>query len=125
MSGVNKVFLIGHLGKDPETRTGQSGAKVVTFSLATSEAWNDRASGERKEAVEWHRIVVFNDALANLAEKYLKKGSQCHVEGKLVTRKWTDQGGNEKFVTEVVVPKFGGAITLLDRAKSAPDEDAF
>ncbi len=111
---VNKVILVGNLGKDPEVRSGQDGSKIVNFSLATSETWNDRASGERKERTEWHRIVVFNDRIADVVEKYVRKGSKVYIEGSLQTRKWTDQGGQEKYSTEVVIGKFKGELTMLD-----------
>jgi single-strand DNA-binding protein len=110
---VNKVILVGNLGKDPEVRTSQDGTKIVNFTLATSETWNDRASGERKERTEWHRVVIFNENLAGIAEKYLRKGSKVYVEGALQTRKWTDQSGQEKYTTEVVISRFRGDITLL------------
>jgi single-strand DNA-binding protein len=110
---VNKVILVGNLGKDPEVRTSQDGTKIVNFTLATSETWNDRASGERKERTEWHRVVIFNENLAGIAEKYLRKGSKVYVEGALQTRKWTDPAGQEKYTTEVVISRFRGDITLL------------
>jgi single-strand DNA-binding protein len=110
---VNKVILVGNLGKDPEVRTSQDGTKIVNFTLATSETWNDRASGERKERTEWHRVVIFNENLAGVAEKYLRKGNKVYVEGALQTRKWTDQSGQEKYTTEVVISRFRGDITLL------------
>jgi single-strand DNA-binding protein len=110
---VNKVILVGNLGRDPEVRTTQDGNKIVQLNIATSETWNDRASGERKERTEWHRVVIFNENLANVAEKYLRKGRQVYVEGQLQTRKWTDQSGQEKFTTEVVLSRFRGELTLL------------
>ncbi len=110
---VNKVILVGNLGKDPEVRTSQDGNKIVNFSIATSESWKDRASGERREKTEWHRVVVFNPNLADIAERYLKKGSSVYVEGALQTRKWTDQSGMEKYTTEVVIGRFKGELTLL------------
>ncbi len=113
-ASVNKVILVGNLGKDPEIRTLPSGEKVVNFSLATSETWNDRASGERKERTEWHRIVVFNERIADVVEKYVKKGAKVYIEGALQTRKWTDQSGQEKFSTEIVIGKFKGELTMLD-----------
>ena len=120
MSGsVNKVILVGNLGKDPEVRTSQAGTKIVSFTLATSESWNDRASGERRERTEWHRVVVFNDRLAEVAERFLRKGRKVYLEGSLQTRKWTDQGGQERYTTEVVLAAFRGELTLLD---SRPDE---
>ena len=111
---VNKVILVGNVGKDPEVRSGQDGSKIVNFSLATSETWNDRASGERKERTEWHRVVVFNDRIGDVVEKYVRKGSKVYVEGSLQTRKWTDQSGAEKYTTEVVIQRFRGELTLLD-----------
>ncbi len=110
---VNKVILIGNLGRDPEVRTMQNGNKVANLNLATSESWRDKASGERKEKTEWHRVVIFGN-LAEIAEKYLKKGSKVYVSGSLQTRKWTDQGGAEKYTTEVVLQGFGGELTMLD-----------
>ncbi|MDA8051226.1 MAG: single-stranded DNA-binding protein [Rhodospirillales bacterium] len=111
---VNKVILVGNLGRDPEVRTTQEGQKIVQLSLATSESWNDRASGERKERTEWHRVVIFNDRLADVAERFLRKGRKVYVEGALQTRKWTDQSGQEKYTTEVVISRFRGDLTLLD-----------
>ena len=110
---VNKVILVGNLGKDPEIRTLNSGDRVANLSLATSETWRDRASGERKERTEWHRVVIFNDNLVKVAEQYLKKGSTVYIEGALQTRKWTDQQGVEKYSTEVVLQKFRGELTML------------
>src|SRR5277367_4507312 len=114
---VNKVILVGNLGKDPEVRNTQAGSKIVNFTLATSESWNDRASGERKERTEWHRVVIFNERLADVAEKYLRKGRKVYVEGALETRKYTDQSGQEKYTTEVVLKNFRGELTLLDSAR--------
>ena len=111
---VNKVILIGNLGKDPEVRTSQDGTKIVNFTLATSETWTDRASGERKERTEWHRVVVFNDRIGEVVEKYVRKGSKVYVEGALQTRKWTDQSGQERYTTEVVIGRFNGQLTMLD-----------
>lgn len=110
---VNKVILVGNLGKDPEVRTSQQGDKIVNMSIATSETWKDRASGERKEKTEWHRVVIFNPHLAEVAERYLKKGSSIYAEGSLQTRKYTDQQGVERYSTEVVIGKFKGELTLL------------
>jgi single-strand DNA-binding protein len=110
---VNKVILVGNLGKDPEIRTLNSGDRVANLSLATSETWRDRASGERKERTEWHRVVIFNDNLVKVAEQYLKKGSTVYIEGALQTRKWADQQGVEKYSTEVVLQKFRGELTML------------
>ena len=111
---VNKVILVGNLGKDPEVRRMTSGEPVVNLSIATSESWRDKASGERKEKTEWHRVVIFNKNLAEVAEKYLKKGSKVYVEGQLQTRKWTDKDGAEKYSTEVVLQNFRGELTMLD-----------
>ena len=111
---VNKVILVGNLGKDPEVRRMTSGDPVVNLSLATSESWKDKASGERKEKTEWHRVVIFNKNLAEVAEKYLRKGSKVYVEGQLQTRKWTDKEGQERYSTEVVLSQFRGELTLLD-----------
>src|ERR1700722_20083313 len=111
---VNKVILVGNPGRDPEVRNTQDGSKIVNLALATSETWNDRQSGERKEKTEWHRAVIFNDLVADVAEKYLKKGAKIYVEGSLQTRKWADQGGQERYSTEVVIGRFNGALTMLD-----------
>ena len=111
---VNKVILIGNLGKDPEVRRMTSGDPVVNLSIATSESWRDKASGERKEKTEWHRVVIFNKNLAEVAEKYLRKGSKVYVEGSLQTRKWTDKDGQEKYSTEIVLQNFRGELTMLD-----------
>ena len=111
---VNKVILVGNLGKDPEVRSTQDGSKIVNLTLATSETWNDRASGERKERTEWHRVVIFNDRIADVAERFLKKGAKIYVEGALQTRKWTDQQGQERYTTEVVIGRFNGQLTMLD-----------
>ena len=110
---VNKVILVGNLGKDPEIRTLNSGERVANLSLATSETWRDKSSGERKEKTEWHRVVIFNDNIIKVAENYLKKGSTVYIEGTLATRKWTDAQGVEKYSTEVVVNKFKGELTML------------
>src|SRR5271156_4033576 len=114
MAGVNKVILVGNLGKDPESRRMTSGELMVNLSVATSESWRDKASGERKEKTEWHRVVIFNKNLADVAEKYLRKGSKVYVEGQLQTRKWTDKDGAEKYSTEVVLQNFRGELTMLD-----------
>ena len=113
---VNKVILVGNLGKDPEIRTLQSGTKVANLSIATSENWNDRQTGERKERTEWHRVVIFNDRLADVAERFLRKGRKVYLEGALETRKYTDQSGQEKYTTEVVLRNFRGELVLLDSA---------
>ncbi|WP_339870908.1 single-stranded DNA-binding protein [uncultured Brevundimonas sp.] len=110
---VNKVILIGNLGKDPEIRSLTSGERVCNLSLATSEQWRDKSSGERKEKTEWHRVVIFNDNIIKVAENYLKKGSTVYIEGAIQTRKWTDQSGVEKYSTEIVVGKFKGELTML------------
>lgn len=111
---VNKVILIGNLGRDPEVRSMNNGGKVVNLSLATSETWRDKNSGERQEKTEWHRVVIFNEKLGEVAEKYLKKGAKVYVEGALQTRKWTDKDGAEKYSTEVVLQRFRGELTMLD-----------
>lgn len=111
---VNKVILVGNLGRDPEVRTTQDGLKIVNLSLATSDTWRDKSSGERKERTEWHRVVIFNERLAEVAEKYLRKGSKIYVEGALQTRKWTDQNGQDRYSTEVVLQRFRGELTMLD-----------
>ena len=113
---VNKVILVGNLGRDPEARQMQDGNSVVNLSLATSESWRDKNTGERREKTEWHRVVVFNERLADVAQKYLRKGSKLYIEGQLQTRKWTDQSGVEKYSTEVVLQRFRGELQMLDRA---------
>lgn len=122
---VNKVILVGNLGRDPEVRNTQTGGKIVNLALATSETWNDRASGERKERTEWHRVVVFNERLGDFAEKYLRKGSKIYVEGALQTRKWTDQGGQERYTTEVVLQTFRGELVSLDSRSGGGDPGGF
>ena len=111
---VNKVILVGNLGRDPEVRAMQDGRSMVNMSVATSDTWRDRQSGERKERTEWHRVVIFNEKLAEVAQKFVRKGSKVYIEGQLTTRKWTDQSGQERYTTEVVIPRFGGALTMLD-----------
>ncbi|MDP6591147.1 MAG: single-stranded DNA-binding protein [Alphaproteobacteria bacterium] len=113
---VNKVILVGNLGRDPEARQMQDGNMVVNLSLATSESWRDKNTGERREKTEWHRVVIFNDRLTDVAQKYLRKGSKVYIEGQLQTRKWTDQSGVEKYSTEVVLQRFRGELQMLDRA---------
>jgi single-strand DNA-binding protein len=113
---VNKVILIGNLGKDPEVRRMQDGRPIVNLSVATSDTWRDKATGERKERTEWHRVVIFNEASAKFAEQYLKKGSKVYLEGSLQTRKWQDQSGQDKYTTEVVLQGFNSQLTSLDRA---------
>ncbi len=114
---VNKVILIGNLGRDPEIRSTQDGTRIANFSVATSESWRDRNSGERKERTEWHRVVIFNDRLVEIVEKYLKKGSKVYLEGALQTRKWSDNNGQERYTTEVVLQKFRGELTMLDGSR--------
>ena len=132
-SSVNKVILVGNLGRDPEVRSAQDGSKIVSFSLATSESWKDKNTGERKDKVEWHRVVVFNPNLAEVCEKYLRKGSKVYLEGQLQTRKWQDQSGADRYTTEVVLSRFKGELTMLDSrgdsegiamSASGPEENA-
>ena len=111
---VNKVILVGNLGRDPEIRSMQSGEEIAQLSIATSETWRDKASGERKERTEWHRVVIFNENLVKVAKQFLKKGSKVYIEGSLQTRKWTDKDGAEKYTTEVVLQRFRGELTMLD-----------
>lgn len=111
---LNKATIIGHLGSDPEVRSLTSGAKVVNFSVATSETWRDKASGEKKERTEWHRVVIWSEGLAKVAETYLKKGSKVYLEGQLQTRKWQDQSGADKYTTEIVLNGFGASLIMLD-----------
>ena len=111
---VNKVILVGNLGREPEVRTMQDGSPVVNLSIATSEQWRDKATGERREKTEWHRVVIFNDSLAKVAQQYLHKGSKVYIEGQLQTRKWTDQSGVEKYSTEIVLQRYRGELTMLD-----------
>lgn len=121
-ASVNKVILIGNLGKDPEIRSFQNGGRVCNLSLATSESWKDKASGERKERTEWHRVAIFNDRLVEVAEKYLKKGAKIYLEGQIETRKYTDQAGVEKYATEVVLRQFRGELTMLDGRNTGSHE---
>ena len=117
---VNKVILVGNLGRDPEVRNTQNGDPIVHLSLATSESWKDRNSGERRERTEWHRVVIFNENLGRIAQQYLNKGSKVYIEGQLQTRKWQDQSGQDKYSTEVVLQRFRGELTMLDsRADSS------
>ena len=126
MSGsVNKVILVGNLGRDPEVRRLNSGDQVVNFTLATSENWRDKTTGERKEKTEWHRVVVFNEQIGKIVEQYCKKGSKVYVEGQLQTRKWTDQSGAEKYTTEIVLQRFRGELTLLDSRASGGSGESF
>jgi single-strand DNA-binding protein len=114
---VNKVILVGSLGRDPEVRTFSSGDRVVSFSIATTESWRDKGTGERKDRTEWHSVQVFNEALGKIAEAYCRKGAKVYLEGQLQTREYTDKDGNQRKVTEVVIPRFRGELTLLDSRK--------
>lgn len=113
---VNKVILVGNLGRDPESRTFQNGGKVVNLRIATSESWKDRNTGERKEKTEWHSVAIFNEGLANVAERFLRKGSKVYIEGQLQTRKWQDQQGQDRYSTEIVLQGFNSVLTMLDGA---------
>jgi single-strand DNA-binding protein len=124
MAGLNKVMLIGNLGAEPEVRRMQNGNAVVTLRIATSETWRDKATGERKEKTEWHRVVIFNENLAKIAESYLHKGSKIYVEGTLQTRKYSDKDGVERYQTEVVLQGFGGTLTLLDGRPEGEERQA-
>src|ERR1700693_5660006 len=126
MSGsVNKVILVGNLGRDPEVRRLNSGDQVVNIRIATSENWRDKTTGERKEKTEWHNVVIFNDQIGKIVEQYCKKGSKVYVEGQLQTRKWTDQSGAEKYTTEVVLQRFRGELTLLDSRGAGERNESF
>jgi single-strand DNA-binding protein len=126
---VNKVILVGNIGRDPEIRSTQDGTRIANLSLATSETWRDRASGERKEKTEWHRVAIFNDKLVEVVEKYVKKGAKLYIEGQLQTRKWTDKEGQERYTTEIVLGRFNGQLTMLDGRSGGegfgggPDDD--
>ena len=123
---INKVILVGNLGNDPEIKTTNNGNKIANLTIATSESWKDKQSGEKQEKTEWHRVVIFNQNLAEIVEKYVKKGSKVYVEGSLQTRKWTDNDGQEKRTTEVILSNFKGEITLLDgksASKSEPEKE--
>jgi len=126
---VNKVILVGNIGRDPEIRSTQDGTRIANLSLATSETWRDRNSGERKEKTEWHRVAVFNERLVDVIEKYVKKGAKLYIEGQLQTRKWTDKEGQERYTTEVVLGRFNGQLTMLDGRSGGegfsggPDDD--
>ena len=115
---VNKVILVGNLGSDPEIRHTQDGRPIATFSVATSDSWRDKNTGERREKTEWHRVVIFSEGLVKIVEQYIKKGSKVYIEGSLQTRKWTDQSGVEKYTTEVVIQGFNGTLTMLDSRNS-------
>jgi len=116
---VNKVILIGNLGRDPEIRSLQDGNKVANLSLATSDTWRDKNTGERRERTEWHRVVIFDERLCEVAEKYLRKGSKIYIEGQIQTRKWQDQSGQDKYSTEVVLNRFRGTLTMLDSRRDS------
>jgi len=122
---VNKVILIGNLGKDPKVANLNSGDRVVSFTLATSESWKDKNTGERKERTEWHNVVIFNENIGKIAEQYCKKGSKVYVEGQIQSRKYTDQSGVEKYITEIVLTRFRGELTLLDSRSSGESRDSF
>ena len=111
---VNKVILVGNLGKDPEIRSFQNGGKVANFSIATSESWKDKNTGEKREKTDWHNVAIFNEGLVRVAEQYLRKGSKVYIEGQLQTRKWTDQSGADKYTTEVVLQNYNGTLVMLD-----------
>jgi len=125
MSGsVNKAIIVGHWGRDPESRSFATGGKIVSWRVATSESWKDRASGERKERTEWHSVSITNEALAKVAEQYLRKGSMVYIEGQLETRKWQDQSGADRYSTEIAVRAFNGVLTLLDKRQGDSDPQA-
>ncbi len=116
---LNRVILIGHLGRDPEIRYAPDGTKIVQFPVATGETWKDKVTGERRDKTEWHRVVIFNDRLADIAERFLHKGSRAYIEGQMQTRKWTDASGVERFSTEIVISRFRGEVILLDARQSS------
>lgn len=120
---VNKVIIVGNLGKDPEIRRTQDGKPIANLTVATSESWRDKSSGERKEKTEWHRVVIFNEGLCKVAEQYLRKGAKVYLEGSLATRKWTDQSGVEKYSTEIVLQGFNSTLTMLDGKSSSESRD--
>ncbi len=121
---VNKVILVGNLGRDPEVRSLQDGNKVANLSLATSDTWRDKNTGERRERTEWHRVVIFDERLCEVAEKYLRKGSKVYIEGQIQTRKWQDQSGQDKYTTEVVLNRFRSALTMLDSRRDSEAQGA-
>lgn len=123
MAGVNKAILLGNLGGAPEIRKTQAGAPVASFSLAINKAWKDKTTGERREAVEWLNVVIFNEQLCTVAEKFLHKGSRVYLEGEIRTRKWQDKAGNDRWTTEIVLPQFGAQLVLLDPSEKAPQTD--
>lgn len=118
-SSLNKVMLIGNVGKEPDIRSTNDGKEIASFSLATTETWKDKASGERKDKTEWHKIVVFNEALVNVIKNYVHKGSKLYVEGSMQTRKWIDSSGSEKYTTEVILQNYNGVLTMLDNNRSS------
>ncbi len=122
---VNKVILVGNLGKDPEIRSTQAGKEIANLTIATSESWKDRQSGERKEKTEWHRVAIFNEGLVTIAKNYLKKGAKVYIEGQLQTRKWQDQSGQERYTTEVVLQGYNGSLTMLDGRSGAGDSGSY
>ncbi|HBO59691.1 MAG TPA: single-stranded DNA-binding protein [Alphaproteobacteria bacterium] len=124
MAGINKAIILGNVGNAPEIRTAADGRKIATFSLATSETWKDKETGEKKESTEWHRVVCFNQNLCGVIEQYVKKGSKLYAEGQMKTRKWTDNSGIERYTTEVVLSAFRGEIQLLDSKGNAPADNA-
>lgn len=126
MSSVNKCIIVGRVGKDPEIRNTQSGGKLANLTVATSETWNDKASGERKERTEWHKVSILNDNIAGVAERFVRKGSKVYIEGALQTREWTDKEGQKRFTTEIVIGRFNGSLVLLDSRQSgdAPRQSA-
>lgn len=119
---VNKVIIIGSLGRDPESKSFQNGGKVVNLRVATSESWKDKSSGERKERTEWHSVAIFNEGIAGVAERYLRKGSKVYIEGQIETRKWQDQNGNDRYSTEIVLRPYNGTLTLLDPPSGNRDQ---
>ncbi len=121
---INKAIIVGNLGRDPEIRSTQDGREIATLTVATSESWKDKSTGEKKEKTEWHRVVVFNDGLVNLVKNYIKKGSKLYIEGALHTRKWTDKDGVERYTTEIVLQGFGGGITMLSSAGGGRGEES-
>jgi single-strand DNA-binding protein len=123
-NSINEVNLLGNLGKDPEIRSMQDGKRVCNLTIATSESWTDKSSGERKEKTEWHRVVVFNDGLAGVCEKYLRKGSKVHIKGKLQTRKWQDKDGSDKYSTEIVVQGYTGSLIMLNSRQDGAESSA-
>lgn len=120
---INKVILVGNVGKDPEIRTTNDGRELANFSVATSDSWKDKATGERRDKTEWHRVVVFNENIVNVVKNYVKRGSKLYIEGQLTTRKWTDQNGQDKYTTEIVIQNFNHNLTLLDSRNSNDNND--